>query len=255
MQTNADDITSTSSTPPKPLSETVRPQITRFPEMSNSRKLVRWLLRGLTKLLLLLFGEVEVSGLENIPDQGCALVVSNHLGDADFVVGIAKVPRQAFLLVKSELYDYPVLGKMLDAYGVIWVHRGQPDRRALRAAFTALAKGYLVGITPEGRESLTGALEEGTNGAAYLASKANVQILPVTFTGTENSHVFNNLKRLRRTHMTMTIGPLFALQEYKDLRTSIEQGTQIIMETLASQLPPEYRGMYQHTVEKSHDGE
>jgi 1-acyl-sn-glycerol-3-phosphate acyltransferase len=255
MQNSEDKNSPTSSNPPKPLSENVRPQITRFPSESNRRSLVRWLVRVLTKFLLLFISKVEVSGLENIPLQGCALVVSNHLGDSDFVVGIANTPRQAILLVKSDLYDFPILGKVLDAYGVIWVHRGHPDRRAIRIAISALKEGHLVGLAPEGRESLTGALEEGTNGAAYLAIKANAQIVPITFTGTENRRVFTNVKRLRRTPMTMTVGPPFKIHIYENLRTSIDLGTQTIMKTLAHQLPPEYRGVYNFSVETSHDRE
>ena len=72
-------------------------------------------------------------------------------------------------LTKIELYEIPLLGKVLDLYGVIWVRRGQPDRRALRAVMEAMDDKRMVAIAPEGRESLTGALEEGTGGAAYLA--------------------------------------------------------------------------------------
>src|SRR4030067_146028 len=117
------------------------------------------------------------------------MVVSNHLGDADLIVGMAYSPYEVEILSKAELYDYPILGKLMDAYGVIWVHRGQPDRRALRAALEALRQGRVVGIAPEGRESLTGSLEEGTGGAAYLALKADGPILPVTFTGTQKATV------------------------------------------------------------------
>jgi 1-acyl-sn-glycerol-3-phosphate acyltransferase len=160
-------------------------------------------------------------------------------------VGIAITTRTIETFVKSELRDYPILGQLLEAYGVIWIHRGRPDRRALRAALQALKEGRMLGIAPEGRESLSGALEEGTNGAAYLALKADVPILPVTFTGTENRHIFPNMKRLRRSSVSITIGKLFRLLPCEDFRTSISIGTETIMRKLASQLPMEYRGVYQ----------
>jgi 1-acyl-sn-glycerol-3-phosphate acyltransferase len=130
------------------------------------------------------------------------------------------------------------------------VHRGQPDRRALRAALQALEQGRIVGIAPEGRESLTGALEEGTAGAAYLALKADAPVLPVTFTGSENVRLLRNIRRLRRTPMTVTIGPLFHLDPAGDYKAAIERGTREIMMTLARQLPPEYRGVYKSNAEK-----
>jgi len=171
-------------------------------------------------------------------------VVTNHLGDADLLVGMAYAPFEVEILSKAELYDYPMLGKLMDAYGVIWVHRGQPDRRALRSALEALRQGRVVGIAPEGRESVTGSLEEGTGGAAYLALKADVPIIPVTFTGTENQRIYANLKRLRKTRVTMTVGCQFRLEDQSGRRQAIDAGTQKIMQTLAEQLPPEYHGVY-----------
>jgi 1-acyl-sn-glycerol-3-phosphate acyltransferase len=89
---------------------------------------------------------------------------------------------------------------------------------------------------------------------AYLALKADVPLLPTTFTGTENAIFYNNLKKLRRTKVTMTVGPTFRLQAGPDQRTSMEAGTQRIMLTLADQLPPEYRGVYTNYMEQTHGG-
>jgi len=233
----------------KPVAEIVRPEITRLPELTLSRRFIRRVLICLVKITVRLFTKVKVSGIENIPLQGPILVVTNHLGDADLLIGVAITPRAIETFVKSELRDYPVLGQFLEAFGVIWIHRGYQDRRAIRVALRALSEGRMLGIAPEGRESLTGALEEGTNGAAYLALKANVPILPVTFTGTENHQIFPNIKRLRRTHVTVTIGQPFILPSHESPRTAISKGTETIMYKLASQLPIDYQGVYQMSDE------
>jgi 1-acyl-sn-glycerol-3-phosphate acyltransferase len=102
----------------------------------------------------------------------------------------------------------------------------------------------LVAIAPEGRESLTGALEEGTQGAAYLALRADTSLVPVTFTGTENSRIFENIKRFRRTEVSMTIGKPFRIADSPNRHQAIERGTNAIMQVLANQLPPTYRGYY-----------
>jgi 1-acyl-sn-glycerol-3-phosphate acyltransferase len=183
--------------------------------------------------------------MENFPMQGAALIVTNHLGDADVVVSLAFFPRPTESLAKIDLYfDYPALGWLMDAYGVIWLHRGSADRRALQSAIQGLSEGRLVYIAPEGRESLSGALEEGTGGAAYLALKSGVPLVPITFTGTENAVIFNNLKHLRRSEVSMTVGPAFYLSELDNLREAVREGTQIIMNKLAQQLPAHYRGVY-----------
>jgi 1-acyl-sn-glycerol-3-phosphate acyltransferase len=91
---------------------------------------------------------------------------------------------------------------------------------------------------------VTGKLEEGTNGAAYLALKSGAPILPATFTGTENRNVYGSLKRLRRAKIRLRVGKPFYLQPSDDWRQAVAQGTEQIMLTLAEQLPPDYRGVY-----------
>jgi 1-acyl-sn-glycerol-3-phosphate acyltransferase len=159
-------------------------------------------------------------------------------------MGLAFSSRSAEVVSKADFYDFPILGWLMEVYGVIWVHRGRPDRRALHAVLDGLAEGRMIAIAPEGRESITGALEEGTPGAAYLALKSGAPILPVTFTGTENSNVFNSLKRLRRAEISLTVGKPFNLDQTGNWRQAVDRGTQQIMLTLAEQLPPEYRGVY-----------
>ncbi|HBX70507.1 MAG TPA: hypothetical protein DEH25_14280 [Chloroflexi bacterium] len=238
----------------KPISEVYRPELTRLPEISRRRRLARWLIKGLTWLLARLLLNVKITGQEYFPRSGPMLIVSNHLGDSDGVVGLAfcKVPFD--VMGKVELYDLPVMGKLLEWYGSIWVHRGQPDRRALRAVLQGLAENRMVAIAPEGRESVSGSLEEGTDGAAYIALKADVPILPIVFTGTENWRVYGNLKKLRRTRVTLTAGAPFRLQTTGDRRADIQNGTQTIMITLAQLLPSAYQGVYREEVGEEHDG-
>jgi 1-acyl-sn-glycerol-3-phosphate acyltransferase len=244
----------------KPRTENLRPHLTRLPELTARRRLARRILRRLLQGLAELLTATQVRGLENLPRQGQVLLVTNHLGDADALVGLAYCPRQIDTLAKIELYDLPVLGALMDAYGMIWLHRGQPDRRALRAALDGLAEGRLVTIAPEGRESLTGALEEATDGAAYIALRSGAPLLPVTFTGTENRLIFGNLKRLHRPRISITVGPPFYLDPETGARTHhwsgpsnlrgaaraavLQAATETLMRTLAAQLPPEYQGVY-----------
>ncbi len=229
---------------PKPQAEVIRPEITKLPDLTIFRRVYRLFVRGLIRLVVRLCTRTTTQGLENIPRQGPALMVSNHLGDADLIVGLAFSPVEVEFISKAELHDYPILGRLMDAYGAIWVHRGHPDRRALRAALECLRQKRIVAIAPEARESLTGALEKGTGGAAYIALRADVPVVPVAFTGTENARVYGNLKRLHKTDITLTIGPAFRLEHLSDRREGIDKGTQKIMREIASLLPAEYRGVY-----------
>jgi 1-acyl-sn-glycerol-3-phosphate acyltransferase len=241
-----------SSLPGKPQTEKLRPELTRLPELTWKRKLFRKIANRLIRGTVMIATRLSIQGIENVPIQGPLLMVANHLGDTDVFIGFAISPRQVETIAKVELFDLPILGWLIEAYGVIWIHRGQPDRHALRAALNGLQAGRVVGIAPEGRESLTGSLEEGMGGAAYLAIKSSAPILPVTFTGTQNQIIYNNLKRFRRSAVTVTIGKPFTIVETADRKADLQQATELIMRTLASQLPVEYQGVYNQELEVDH---
>jgi 1-acyl-sn-glycerol-3-phosphate acyltransferase len=232
------------SSPPKPVSELWRPELTRLPRLHWARRLYRAFWRGFFDLLIRVCTKRTVEGLENFPRKGPALVVINHLGDADAALLVSTLPVSLEALGKIELYDFPVLGKLMDWYGTIWLHRGQPDRRAIKAALDGFAEGRFILIAPEGRMSLIGGLEEGEPGAAFLALMGNVPVVPVALAGTENAHVYGHLKQLRRAPVTLRVGKAFRLSSQADRQETLREGTRLIMETLANLLPEEYRGSY-----------
>lgn len=232
------------SSPPKPVAGVWRPELVRLPRLTPARRIFRALARGLLKLVKAVCLRAEVRGLENFPGHGPALVVINHRGDADTPLVVASLPVEIDALGKIELYDFPVLGKLMDWYGVIWLHRGQADRRALRAALDGLAAGRVLVIAPEGRYSLIDGLEAGGEGAAFLARRADVPIVPIALTGTDNAHVYASLRRLRRARVTLTVGTPFCLEGQAEGPGRLQEDTRRIMRALADLLPPELRGVY-----------
>jgi 1-acyl-sn-glycerol-3-phosphate acyltransferase len=197
-------------------------------------------------MLTFLLLRAEVSGLENFPRRGPALIVFNHLGDTDAVLMMATLPFESPVegIGKIELNEHWLVGPVFRAHGIIWVHRGQPDRKALRAALDGLAEGRMITLAPEGRQSVIGGLEDGNAGAAFLALKSGAPIVPVVMTGTENSHIYGHLKRWQRAPVTLKVGKPFVLPVYTDRQQTLQEGTRLIMETLASLLPESYRGKY-----------
>jgi len=241
------------STPPKPVSEVWRPELVRLPPMTFARRAFRVFAHGLLKLISKTLLNVSAEGMENFPQHGPMLVVINHLGDADTTALISALPIAPDALGKIELYDLPVLGKLIDWYGVIWLHRGRADIRAIRAALDGFAEGRIIFIAPEGRYSVTGALEEGSDGAAFLAYKAGVPILPIAITGTENENVYGHMKKFKRAPVHIKVGKIFKLNEQaesgapngsKDRHAAVALGTRQIMQALADLLPEKYRGAY-----------
>jgi 1-acyl-sn-glycerol-3-phosphate acyltransferase len=230
---------------PKPVAEVWKPELVRLPKLTRARRLFRAFSHGLVKLVAKLCLKVTVEGMENFPKAGPLLIVINHLGDADAAAIVSALPLPPDALGKIELYDFPVLGRLMHWYGVIWLHRGRPDKRALRAALDGLAEGRVIVIAPEGRYSLDGALEEGTGGAAFLAYKSGAPVLPIAVSGTENEHVYGHLKRLRRAPVQVRAGNMFRLAKQASARReALGRGTGQIMAALADILPEKYRGKY-----------
>jgi len=232
------------SSPPKPVTDWWRPELVKLPRLTPARKIFRLFARGLAKLLIFFTLRANIYGLENFPNHGPALIVINHLGDADAILLAASIPTTIDGMGKIELIDDWRASSILRAYGIIWVHRGRPDRRALRAALDGLAEGRMIVLAPEGRQSVIGGLEEGNEGAAFLAMKSGAPILPVAMTGTENENVYGHLIKWKRAAVTLTIGKPFHLLEKTDRQEMLREGTRQIMESLASLLPESYQGNY-----------
>jgi len=205
--------------------------------------------RGLVTVLLNLLTRWEVEGEENLPPGGPLLVVFNHLAWFDAPLAIAALPWPMTGIALKDLQRIPVTGQLLSLTGVIWVDRGRYDREALRQALTLLKEGGVLGIAPEGRMSVTGALERGKTGPVFIARKADVPILPIGITGTEKA--LGEWRSFRRPHLKVVIGQVFRLPQDRDYGSRKEErqaDADFIMERLAELLPPEYRGVYADSV-------
>lgn len=228
---------------PKPVTEVWKPELVRLPKLTPWRRAFRRFSHGLVKSVAWSCLRVTTEGMENIPPSGPFLIAINHIGDADAPALVSVLPFTPDALGKIELYDLPILGRLMDWYGIIWLHRGKPDKRALRAALDGLAEGRAIVIAPEGRYSLTGALEEGTGGAAFLAYKSGAPVLPIAITGTENENVYGCMKRLRRAPVHIRVGKAFKLESRASARhEALIDGTRRIMAALGDLLPEKYRG-------------
>ena len=143
------------------------------------------LTRGWTRLLLRALFRLTVTGAEHVPRHGPVLLAGNHSGLLDGPVVYAVSPRPATFLTKAELYVGP-LARALGWLGQIPVHRGRPDRAALKAGLAVLAGGGALGVFPEGTRG-TGALDTTTDGLAYLALRSGAPVVPVAVLGTSTA--------------------------------------------------------------------
>jgi 1-acyl-sn-glycerol-3-phosphate acyltransferase len=203
--------------------------------------------RFVFRIVLKMVARVEISGYGNVPATGGAIVVTNHIGRLDALLGVLLTDRDDFILMVAEKYKkvpfWRWAAKKVDA---VWLDRYEADFQTLRVVLKRLKQGEILGMAPEGTRSETEALVEGKPGAAYLAAKANVPIIAIGLVGTEDRVVKYRLRHLRRLDINIKIGEPFFLppMDRRNRDAFLAQSTEEIMCRIAALLPPEYRGFY-----------
>lgn len=130
----------------------------------------------------------KVTGLENVDPGRSYVIVSNHLSLYDSPLLVRYLPLSVRFLAKRELFKIPVMGGYMGRTGHVPIDRSNP-----RAALTSMAEasrlvqehGSSILIYPEGTRSMDGTLQPFKDGAALLAIKAGLPMLPVAVVGTE----------------------------------------------------------------------
>lgn len=190
-----------------------------------------------------LFTRRVVEGKDNVPVTGPILVVANHLNTADPpLIGIC-LGRKAIFMAKAELFGFAPIGFILHAIGAFPVNRRRPGKDSIRKAEEVLAGGAPLVMFPESTRSKTGAMRTGFPGAAMVAIKTGVSVLPVGITGTEK--LKGATWWLTRPTIRVKIGTPFNLNSEVSLtKENLSSQTDVIMYKIASLLPDEYRGRY-----------
>lgn len=185
-------------------------------------------------VLRVFFGE-KVEGTELVPRTGPFVLTANHVSLLDPpALGVAS-PRPVHFMAKAELFTMPVFGWLLGQLGAFPVHRGASDRKAIRHALGILADGGVVGVFPEGTRNRTGGLLTPQGGAALLALKAGVPVVPAAIIGTRAERGFLGIPKPRR--VIVVFGePLHLGCPEKIDRQAVGEGSRRIMQAVAELL-------------------
>jgi 1-acyl-sn-glycerol-3-phosphate acyltransferase len=127
----------------------------------------------------------RVLGRERLPQGGAYVLAPSHRSflDTPFISCVTR--RRVRFMGKAELWKYGWSARLFSALGGFPVNRGIPDRTSLHAALDALAGGEPVVVFPEGTRRKGPVIEDLHDGAAYLAARAGVAIVPVGIGGSE----------------------------------------------------------------------
>ena len=127
----------------------------------------------------------RIYGAKKVPMDGPLIIVANHASNFDPPLLSNCMRRPVSYMAKESLFEVPVLAPAIRAYGAYPVKRGSADRSAIRAALKQLENGWAVGIFLQGVRTPDGRISSPKLGAAMIAAKAQVPLLPVSLWGTE----------------------------------------------------------------------
>jgi 1-acyl-sn-glycerol-3-phosphate acyltransferase len=203
-------------------------------------------------LLFNLLCRIEKHGWPNMPKKGPFIIATNHLQFFDPPVVLAGIPYQEMTVLAAEKWEktWPI-SWLLKSMGAIFVHRGEVDRVALNKCLAVLQQGGILGLAPEGTRSATGGMQRGKPGVAYVATKADVPIVPIGVSGQEK--IIAEWTKLRRPHVVVRIGEPFKLQPIHGRRKGEQLQTQAdeVMRHIAALVHEDLRGVYADSVHET----
>jgi 1-acyl-sn-glycerol-3-phosphate acyltransferase len=131
---------------------------------------------------------VHVSGVDNVPARGPAVIASNHVGYLDFAfLGRAALERGRLVrfMAKQEVFDHPVAGPLMRGMHHLPVDRFGGAVAAIETAVAALDAGEVVGLFPEGTISRSFVPARPKTGAVRIAMRAGAPLIPAAVWGTQ----------------------------------------------------------------------
>lgn len=199
----------------------VRPSRRREPSESSGRDRTLFQLlayrtaQATFRVIFILQGGFRTSGMENVPDRGAALLVSNHMSFWDvFVLGIG-IRRPLNFVARSSLFT-PMLGPLIRTFCTFPIKRDGFGSQGFKETLRRLRAGSIVTFFPEGTRSPDGTLQELKPGIAALATRARVPIVPAGIVGTFEA--WPRHRKFPRPHrLGLHVGPPISPEELDGL--------------------------------------
>lgn len=143
------------------------------------------IIQGIIFAFLKIYFRLSITGRENIPKTGPFILAPIHRSNVDTPIASAVTSRRLRFMGKDSLWKNKPIAAVLSALGGFPVTRGSADLEALKRCLSVLKLGEPIVLFPEGTRQSGPIVCQLFDGAAYLAIKAQVPIVPVGFGGTE----------------------------------------------------------------------
>lgn len=152
------------------------------------------------------FWRETVEGLEHVPAEGPFVLAPVHRSNVDTPLAAIVTRRRLCYMGKEAVWKYKWVGRFLSALGGFPVRRETVDREALRRCLAVLERGEPLVVFPEGRRREGPVVQDLFEGAAYLAIRAQVPIVPVGIGGSDRA-MPKGARMLRPVKVHVVVGP------------------------------------------------
>jgi 1-acyl-sn-glycerol-3-phosphate acyltransferase len=140
--------------------------------------------KALAGWFIRLYCRMKVRGAGHVPATGAVIIAANHRSMWDVPIHVIACPRPVTFMAKRELFKGPLLSWAWRVLGGFPVRREISDIRAIDTGLAVLERGEVLGLYPEGTRSLSGEMLPFLKGAAWIALRTGVPIVPCGLKGT-----------------------------------------------------------------------
>lgn len=144
---------------------------------------MRKILKPILHFVAILLYRVKKVGEENVPKEGAFVLCGNHVHGLDAPAIVLSSKRKIVFVAKAELFKNPILKWLANVFDIIPVKRGKQDIESMKRSLKAISKGEILGIFPEGTRKGLEKNVKAKTGAAFMALRAGVPIIPVGVQG------------------------------------------------------------------------
>jgi 1-acyl-sn-glycerol-3-phosphate acyltransferase len=186
------------------------------------------------------FNRLKITGAEHVPPGGGVLLAANHLSIFDTLlipwVNIAKVRLEVvWAPAKAELFDIPLINRIITSWGAFPVQRGGRDVRAMRHLVQLLRREKVM-LFPEGTRSADGRLGAGNRVVGKLIYLARPVVIPTAILGTERLLAKGRIVPRLFSKLEVRFAPPLELEHYyaaEDTKATAEAIIHLVMRSIA----------------------
>ena len=181
------------------------------------KKIIRKIIKAILRTVYRIAFRVKITG--NVPQEGAYIICANHINYLDAAAIVLFNKRKVNFVAKEDLFTHGILFWLGHLFDAIPIKRDMQDIEAMKRCLKVLKNDELLGIFPEGTRKGMEKNGKAKNGAAFMAIRSGVKIIPTGIHGT--------FKPFSKVYINY--GEPIDLSEYKNQKDKLDEATDIVM--------------------------